>query len=302
MSTGFIFPAFVSEYIGNEVEILNSYSDDFSRYLAEASEFLNMDLKSFSVDNRLYINNEIYAQYVSYIFGCSMANVLESRNLVPTFISGYSMGLYACLYCGHSISFTQGLELIRKAYDLVKETTDHLDTGMGSIVGLSLEDINGLIENDVDGVQVVNKNGTHSFLVSGIKSSINEVLKAAKSEGALHTSMLNVKSPYHTRMLDQASKCLINSSQKISRLKILSHKIVSALDQKVIQSENEIHTELVDNLNSNIDWLKTMDLMIGNGITQFVECGAGNSLYRIGKFMKGDFKIYPMNKLNKILK
>jgi len=301
MSTGFIFPAFISEYIGNEPEILQSYSDDFGRYLAEASEFLNLDLKSFSVDNKLYINNEIYAQYISYIFGCSMADILEKKNLVPTFISGYSMGLYACLYCGCSISFTQGLELIRKAYDLIKETTDHLDTGMGSIVGLSLDDINGLLPNNNE-VQVVNKNGTHSFLVSGIKSSISTLLDAAKNEGALHTSMLNVKSPYHTRLLDQASGMFNKFITKNIKIKNSDYKIVSALDQKIIQSEKEIHEELVDNLNSNIDWLKTMDLMIGNGITQFVECGAGNSLYRIGKFMKGDFKIYPMNKLNKILK
>jgi len=301
MSTGFIFPAFISEYIGNEPEILQSYSDDFGRYLAEASEFLNLDLKSFSVDNKLYINNEIYAQYISYIFGCSMADILEKKNIVPTFISGYSMGLYACLYCSRSISFTQGLELIRKAYDLIKETIDHLDVGMGSIVGLSLDDISELLPNNNE-VQVVNKNGTHSFLVSGIKSSISTLLDAAKNEGALHTSMLNVKSPYHTRLLDQASGMFNKFIAKNIKIKDSDYKIVSALDQKVIQSEKEIHEELVDNLNSNIDWLKTMDLMIGNGITQFVECGAGNSLYRIGKFMKGDFKIYPMNKLNKILK
>jgi len=241
-------------------------------------------------------------EYVPSISGSSPRySEINAGKINPDDIAGYSMGLYACLYCGGAITFKQGLDLIRKAYDLIKETTDHLDAGMGSIVGLSREDINGLIKDNKSDVQIVNKNGTHSFLLSGIKSAIINVLDTAKNEGALHTAMLNVKSPYHTRLLNQASVMFDKFIVENIQIKDSSFKIVSALDQRIFQSASEIQNELVNNLNSNIDWLETMEKMIGFGVNQFVECGAGNSLFRIGKFIKGDFKIYTMNKLDKII-
>jgi len=301
MSTGFIFPAFISEYLGDEPKILGAYSEDFSQYLNEASLHLSIDLNSFSVDNMIFIDNELNAQYISYIFGCSLSNILKYRLIDPSYIAGYSMGLYACLYCGEAITFKQGLDLIRKAYDLIKETTDHLEAGMGSIVGLSRKDINELIKDNISDVQIVNKNGTHSFLLSGIKPAIIRILEVAKADGALHTAMLNVKSPYHTRLLDQASVIFAKFITENIQIEDSSYKIISTLDRRTFQSASEIQKELVDNLNSNIDWLETMEKMIGSGINQFIECGAGNSLFRIGKFIKGDFKIYTVNNLDKII-
>jgi len=301
MSTGFIFPAFISEYLGSEPEILSAFSNDFKQFLNEASSYLKIDLKSFTVNDHAFIDSELKAQYISYIFGCSVVNILENGKIQPDLISGYSMGLYACLYCGHSITFTQGLDLIGKAYDLIKENTTHLDTGMGSIVGLSKEDISELLKDNSNGVEIVTTNGEHSFLLSGLKPAILKVLEAAKNEGALNTSLLNIRSPYHIHFLDGAAQKFDDYISDKIQIKDSSFKIVSALDQRVFNSSTDIHAELVNNLNSKIDWLKTMEKMIGLNIDQFIECGAGNSLFRIGKFIKGDFKIYTMNKLDKIL-
>ena len=51
----------------------------------------------------------------------------------------------------------------------------------------------------------------------------------------------------------------------------------------------------------NINWKLTMEEMINKGINKFIECGPGKSLLKIGKFIDGDFTIYPLNKLDEIL-
>ena len=73
---------------------------------------------------------------MSYIFSCAVSDLLKSKQVYPDYISGYSMGIYAALYCGQSVTFTEGLDLIKKAFELIKLTTQEMDTGMASIVGV----------------------------------------------------------------------------------------------------------------------------------------------------------------------
>jgi [acyl-carrier-protein] S-malonyltransferase len=298
MSTGFIFPAFVSEYSGNEPEILRRYSDDFDVLLKKASVHLGIDLTTFDIFHNNFQDHELNTQFISYIFSCAVSNLLKSKQTVPEYISGYSMGLYAALYCGQAITFTEGLDLIRKAFDLMKESTKKIDTSMGSIVGLSKEDILGLIA-DKEGVILANTNGTYTFMVSGIKSEILEVLVNAKKEGALHASLMNVTCPYHTSLLGKASVKFRDYILQQIIVKYSAIPIVSGIDQRIFSDRDEIIRELTANMDTQINWLKTMEKMLELNISRFVECGAGTSLYKIGKFIKGDFKIYPVSLLDR---
>jgi malonyl CoA-acyl carrier protein transacylase len=197
LSVGFIFPAFVSEYSGNEPEDIRKYSDGFDNLLDQACVHTEINLKEFVLHIRNVPDHELNAQLISYVFSCAIADLLKENNLVPQYLAGYSMGLYAALYSGKSISFTQGMDLVIEAYKLINASIPNAETGMGSIVGLTKEDIVNLLAK-YEGVFLANTNGKHAFLISGVKPVIQTVLRDAKLEGALHTSLMNVKSPYHT--------------------------------------------------------------------------------------------------------
>ncbi len=300
MLTSFIFPAFVSEYSGNEPEVLRRYSDDFDVLLHKASNHLEIDLTTFDILHNSFQDHELNTQFISYIFSCAVSDILKSKNVNPQFISGYSMGLYAALYCGQAVTFTEGLDLISKAFELIKSTTGKIETGMGSIVGLSKEDVLNLIANK-DGLILANTNGTYSYMISGVKKEIIDVIKLAKQEGALHASLMNVTCPYHTSLLNDASEKFRDYVLQQITLKNSTYKIVSGIDQRIFSAREEIIRELSANMNTEINWLKTMEKMLELNVGRFAECGAGTSLYKIGKFIKGEFKIYPVSSLDRFL-
>ena len=120
MVTGFIFPAFVSEYSGNEPEVLRRYSDDFDVLLKKASTHLGIHVTAFDILHNSFQDHELNTQFMSYIFSCAVSDILKSKHVKPNYISGYSMGLYAALYCGQAVTFTEGIDLIRKAFELIK--------------------------------------------------------------------------------------------------------------------------------------------------------------------------------------
>ena len=296
MKTGWIFPAFISEYIGNENQILNSLTSDFDLLLKRASDVTGKDLSVFQVEGNNFMDREDLNQYLSYIFSCTITDILKRENLKPDYLSGLSMGIYAALYAGGSISFEDGLRCIKKAYDLSVENLNNYEFGMGAIIGLTYEDLDQINKSTSKNVEIVNRNGIHSFVISGISADVKTVALKAQDEGAFHSGLLDVSCPYHSKFM----RNIANEFQKyVSLLDIKPSDIpvVSLIDQSIFKSREEIINELSRNLDSEINWFKAMQTMIHLNITTFVECGAGKSLYKIGKFIDGDFAIIPINKI-----
>lgn len=299
--TAFIFPAFISEYLGNEVEIVRSLSEDFDTFLNITSSDFLPEIRNYSLVDNQITSNELYNQVYSYIFSCTIATYLKKKGMIPDFVAGNSMGLYAALQCCDSVSFEDGLLLVMKAYEFIQQETEDSTLGMGAIVGLDFNDIKEMLYQTEGRVFLANTNGTYSFLISGEKSGIEEVLDRSKTEGALFTSSLQVDSPYHTIFLKESAArlgCFIDSN--ISLLNPV-FPIVSSVDQIVLKTIEQVRDELVKNIYHPINWHDSMTNMITSGVNCFVECGAGNSLSKIARFIEGDFKVYPINRINKLI-
>lgn len=300
MLTGFIFPAFVSDYKGDETKVLHQFSDDFGRLLIIAGDHTGAPLTSFDIKTNNFSDDQLKSQWMSYVFGCAVGDMLKKNRIMPDYLSGYSMGIYSALYCSESVTFTTGIDLITKAYSVIQETVKNMNTGMGSVVGLDKNDILSLIAG-YPGVTIANTNSEYSFLLSGIRDEISGVLVKARLEGALHVSLMNVSFPYHSPLLNEASVKFRSFIEREVLVKDAIFNIVSGLDQGIFTARNQIIDELAANLNQQIDWMKTMEKMIGLNVACFVECGAGTSLHKTGKFITGDFRIYTLGEIGEML-
>lgn len=299
--TSFIFPAFVSEYLGNEIEIARNLSEDFDEFLNITKSKYFPEFRNFSLIDKQFLENELFSQVSSYIFGCAIASGLKNKGLVPAMVAGNSMGLYAALYATGVVSFDDGLRLLTKASEFIRTETEGQNMGMAAIVGLELNDVENIINKTDSKISIANKNGKYSFLISGEKNSIDLALGLAKKEGALFTSTVLVDSPYHSIFLKKAALNFGNFIDQDISLKDSMYPIISSVDQQELRTSIEIREELVKNIYKPINWYDSMVNMISNGTNCFVECGAGNSLTKLARFIDSDFKVYPINKINKLL-
>ncbi len=301
MKTAFIFPAFVTEYLGNELTVLEELSAGFSQYLEKISRITGDNYQDFSPDNPVFIENELRSQIISYTFSCSLADTLIPRGLIPDYLSGYSMGLYAALYAGGSIDFESGVRLIEQAFLLSKQAVENTSAGMGSIIGLTTEEIISIIDEHGLNVDIANINSRHAHLLTGRLDDLKEILFLAEEEGALHTTRLLVETPYHSGLLSSTKEEFEKYIADNILLKDAKHPLVSAIDQRFFTSAEEVKKEITGNLFHPLNWQATFETMLHAGVQQFVECGAGKSLHNISRFMSGEFKVYPMNKVMQLL-
>ena len=302
MKTAFIFPAFISEYSGNEIQILDSFSSNFQQNLTTASKITGINFEKFSLEDKAYTEDELRSQLISYIFSCSLSDVLINRGLKPEILAGYSMGLYAALYTGGVIDFKEGIRLINQAFNISKSVINGIDSGMGSIIGLTRKEIDEIITAHRLESEIANSNSIHSHLITGQLEAVNHLLDIARKTGAVSVSLLNVKTPYHSQLLKETHGEFQQFITNHIQLKKSNYPIISSIDQRMLASPDEINTELINNLFKKINWMASFDKLLNFGVKQFIECGAGKSLQKISRFIPGDFRIYPMNKVEIIIR
>lgn len=292
----FIFPAFGIDYSDLNLESLNTLIELFKEYILKASKIINIKHN----DNLIHLN-EIELQYYTYIYSAAVSDYLESKNITPKYVSGYSMGIYAAFYSTKSISFEDGLQLIKNAYYFALNHLDDSQYRMGAIIGLNHDDVKKIINENIFKIEIVNINNEFSYTLSGIKEDIEKALNIAQDEGALSVKLLNINTPYHSSFIKESSS---DFKKYLDTIKINKpvYEYVSTIDQSVIKTGDEVKLEIFKNLFSVLNWENTMNKIIELEVNTFFECGLGKSLYKNGRFINGNFKIYTLNKIDKYLK
>lgn len=287
MKTALVFPAFITDYSGKELDLLNHNGVSINDYLNKISDQINLKLPEFKYENDEYKNNELYSQLIAYVFSCAFADILKKNELSHHFTAGYSMGIYATLYSSGCISFIDGAKLIYNAFQLVNELAQTRKYSMGAIIGLTLYDIEHLAKKTHE-VEVINVNNKHSQVIAGKKENVLLALSKAKEEGAISTTELTVNTPYH-------SKFLLPYSEKFAeyidtmQIKECQIPIISTFDQRIITKVEDIKLELVFNLTQKINWYETMLSILDLGVSVIYEVGAGKDLKKISRFIEGEY-------------
>lgn len=287
-----MFPAFVRDYHEDKSLQQEGFSTLFHQYLIRASELVDPDLSFFHPEDQSFLDHELRTQYIAFIYGCTISDMLLKRGVHPRIICGYSMGIYAALVHGGAVSFENGLLLIRNAFQEISYTTMTGRFGMAGIIGLTEPDIRSILASFPD-VEITNQNSVYSFVLSGHLRDLEKILDHARAEGAFHARMLNVAVPYHSHLLKSAA---LQFAKFVYSLDIHSMKVplISVLSQEIIHNQEDIKTELVDNLYRHFNWHATQMKMLEMGIDQFIECGPGKSLKKNSKFIKGKYQFYSL--------
>jgi malonyl CoA-acyl carrier protein transacylase len=299
MAISVIFPAFVNEYKGNENLINKDVGNAFIRLLESASEYLKTDLTGFDFRRNNFPGDEIKSQFISYIFSCSIAGFLKDQKLRPDCISGYSMGIYAALYYCGSVDFTQGLRMVKQAWETLCRVTEGGRFGMGMVIGLDENDILALLQDRRD-VEISNQNNPYTFMLSGSNQALQSVLTAALEEGAMRANLLPVSIPYHSTFLKKASPEFAEAIRDLVFMPPL-YPYISAIDQNRITTGEGLRKEVIMNLSSRMNWFKTMKSLLISGTEMIFECGAGDGLTRNARFIEGKFQSFSADKLEQFL-
>ena len=193
----------------------------------------------------------------------------------PTFVAGHSLGEYTTLVAADVLSLPDALRLVQERGRLMQREVESIAGGMAAIIGLDKESLEEVCRQSE--VEIANINSPGQTVISGSKKDLDKAMELAKSRGALRAIPLKVAGAFHSRLMQGATDEL---SSFISSLPFHDSTIpiIANTSARPLTKAEEIKSELVHQLCHCIQWQNSVEYMIKNGITNFIEVGPGTVL------------------------
>ena len=294
-----LFPGQGSQYVGMGSEFYKKF-DLVKEIFHRVDETLSFPLSKIILNGpieKLQLTEN--AQPAIMTLGVSIFNVLKNHfnlNLNSfKFFAGHSLGEYTALVCAGSLTIEQAAFLLHERGKAMQASVPIGEGAMIAVLGMSIKEIEDEIksipENEI--CEIANDNCSGQVVVSGKKKSIdifNANLKIKNKRGIL----LSVSAPFHCSLMKEASKIMEIKIKEANFLKP-QPSIISNVTAQAENNENNIKSLLVNQIVSKVRWRESVNYMIKEGVSEFIEIGPGKVLSGLVKKIDKNVKISNIN-------
>ena len=190
----------------------------------------------------------------------------------PDYVAGHSLGEYSALIAAGALALEDALRLVRRRGELMEE---HGPGGMLALIGLDDESAQLLAHET--GTEVANFNSPGQVTLSGSDEALQVVEMAAPTRGARRVIRLPVKGAFHSSLMVPVGEALAPLIAATDIRTPLA-PLVTNVDATPITHPDDIRRELVDHVSRSVQWIRTIEFIVGEGVTQAFELGPGNVL------------------------
>jgi [acyl-carrier-protein] S-malonyltransferase len=205
--------------------------------------------------------------------------VLEARGLHAAFGAGHSAGEYAAHVAAGSLTFEDGLRLIRMRGEAMAGAGTERPGAMAAVLGLSADQIRAVLDEvgRPRDLAAANYNAPGQVVLSGTPEALAAATEEARRAGAKKVVALTVSAAFHSPLMESASRGLGEALDRVSieRARFPVYANVSATP---VSEPEEIRRTLRSQLLSPVLWEQTMRAMLEAGVRTFVEIGNGRVL------------------------
>ena len=211
----YLFPGQGSQTVGMAQDLAASFQSA-RETMAEADDTLGFALSKLCFEGpEEVLTDTINAQPA--LLAASIAALRAIREALPdspspVAMAGHSMGQYSALVAAGSLSFADGLRLVRERGRLMKAAGQHSPGGMAAVLGMTVEEVDSVCtqaRRTTGGVvQVANDNCPGQVVISGDEVALEEAMARAQAAGARKVVRLAVSIAAHSPLMAPAADAL----------------------------------------------------------------------------------------------
>lgn len=279
MKHAYIFPGQGSQFPGMGKEIYENNA--FAKKLFEQAN----KILGFRISEVMFSGTEEDLRQTNVtqpaVFLHSVIAYKSIENIRPDMVAGHSLGEFSALVANGVLSFEDGLQLVAIRARAMQKACEMNPGTMAAIVALDaakVEEICHLVQQETGEVVVpANYNTPVQLVISGSLKGIEIACERMKAAGARRALVLSVGGAFHSPLMEPARDELKDAIEKTTFYNP-SAAIYQNVVAKPVVSKEDIKKNLIDQLTGPVRWTQSVEAMIKEGATKFIEVGPGKVL------------------------
>jgi [acyl-carrier-protein] S-malonyltransferase len=205
--------------------------------------------------------------------------LLASREIIPAFVAGHSLGEYSANVAAGTFGFADALQLVRRRGRYMQEAVPVGTGAMAAVLGLDAEKVTSACEEAAQG-QVVgpaNLNGAGQVVIAGAREAVARAGEQAKALGAKRVVPLSVSAPFHCALMKPAE---VRLAPELRALAVDAPRVpvVANVDAEPKRTAAAAIEALVAQVSLPVRWESVVQRLASEGVTTYVEVGPGTVL------------------------
>lgn len=284
MKKAYIFPGQGSQFPGMGKELYENSS--LAKELFEKANFI----LGFRITDIMFSGTEEELKQTKvtqpsiFLHSVILAKSLGG-SFIPDMTAGHSLGEFSALVANKTLSFEDALTLVSKRAMAMQKACEAHPSTMAAILNLDdkvVSDICTEISNSGEVVVPANYNCPGQLVISGSINGINIACEKMKAAGAKRALVLPVGGAFHSPLMKPAQEEL-EEAINLTKFNQPVCPVYQNVTASAVSNPEEIKRNLIAQLTAPVKWNQTVQQMISDGATSFIEVGPGKVLQGLVK-------------------
>ena len=271
----YVFPGQGSQFTGMGKDLYDN-SPVAKSLFEQANQILGFDIVKIMFEGSAdELKQTKVTQPAVFLHSVIMAKTLGIK---PDMVAGHSLGELSALTASGALSFEDGLKLVAQRAMAMQKACEINPSTMAAIIALpdeKVEEICASISGEV--VVAANYNCPGQIVISGSNAGIEKACVLMKEAGAKRALPLPVGGAFHSPLMQPAKDDLAKAIETTAFNKPVcpvyqNVSTIAETDPEVIKQN------LVKQLTAPVKWTQSVQHMIADGATEFIEVGPGKVL------------------------
>jgi [acyl-carrier-protein] S-malonyltransferase len=272
----YVFPGQGAQFVGMGKDLYDNNTEAHELF-EKANDILGFritDLMFAGTDEDL--RQTAVTQPAIFLHSVILAKSLGA-DFKPDMTAGHSLGEFSALVAAGALSFEDGLRLVAARAQAMQKACELKPSTMAAVLALPDEKVEEICAGIQGVVVCANYNCPGQIVISGEVEAIDAACEQLLAAGAKRALKLKVGGAFHSPCMEPARAELAEAIKNTNFSTPLC-PVYQNVDAKPHTDPEEIKANLIAQLTAPVRWTHSVQNMIADGATEFVELGPGKVL------------------------